>query len=283
MKIVWIADFGIQHNIGGAQRTDSLVIESGKKLGHNITMFHHDSNINILFDEKYDLVVSGNLEILSRSSSVMRFINSAKYHIRFEHDSNAYLSSSARQELFTNADKVFWLSKYHHEMFKVMYGNYLDQCNSYYVPSPIDITKFKDLGLERSNKTLYVGYFHPLKGTNEFLKYAMKNPDKEFVMAGWSSGYSVESSLVNFKNIEFIGKQRHDQMPRLFNAYRTMYYHPVKFEPFCRSVAEAIVCGMDVDVSDNIGAVHFYNEVGKEEFINAVGNSANKFWEYVNV
>ena len=33
MRVLWITDFGIHHNIGGSQRTDSFIIEEGKRRG----------------------------------------------------------------------------------------------------------------------------------------------------------------------------------------------------------------------------------------------------------
>ena len=65
MKVLWISDFGIKHNIGGAQRSNQLVIEEGQRQGHHIIEFNYDSEDSILRGT-YDLVVSSNLEVLSR-------------------------------------------------------------------------------------------------------------------------------------------------------------------------------------------------------------------------
>ena len=60
MKVLWIADFGLQHNIGGAQRTDSFVIQEGINRGHDIVFLNYDTPSDVLNDT-YDLVVTGNL------------------------------------------------------------------------------------------------------------------------------------------------------------------------------------------------------------------------------
>ena len=47
MNVLWVADFSLKHNIGGAQRSDAILIEEGRKLGHTITEFNIDSITNV--------------------------------------------------------------------------------------------------------------------------------------------------------------------------------------------------------------------------------------------
>ena len=70
-------------------------------------------------------------------------------------------------------------------------------------------------------------------------------------------------------------------MPILYNKYKTMYYHPQKFEPFCRSVGEAILCGMETDTSENIGAVADHRILGIEQMRENCNNSPSKWWSIV--
>ena len=55
--VLWVADFGIRHNQGGAQRSDSIIISEGRKTGMNITEFNYDVNPAI-FHNKYDVIVT---------------------------------------------------------------------------------------------------------------------------------------------------------------------------------------------------------------------------------
>ena len=278
MKILWVADFGLPHNIGGSQRTDSFVIEEGRNRGHEIVTFNHDSQ-DALLAADYDMVVSNNLEALSRSRpNVIAFLLQHPNHIRFEHDSNSYLTPDARKALFNSTKKNIFLSDFHYKSFVHLYGDIFpnaEVCSPY-----IDPETFKDNGQEREDATLYVGFFHFLKGTNNFMEKVVMNPDKKFVVAGWGDPF-YENNMKSFKNVEFLGKVSHDEMPLLFNRYTKLYYHPEKFEPFCRSVGEAIMCGIEPDTSNNIGAVADYITLGLEKMRENCSTSDKKWWGIV--
>ena len=65
MKVLWVSDYTLKHSQGGAQRSNNLIIEEGKKRGHQILEFSVDSPDNLLTPD-YDLMVSSNLEALSK-------------------------------------------------------------------------------------------------------------------------------------------------------------------------------------------------------------------------
>ena len=110
MKVLWISDFGISHSIGGAQRSNQIMIDEGVRRNHLITEFNYNTDRNVL-NHNYDLVVSSNLEILSRSySDIVTYISSANKHVRLEHDANRYLSQENREILFGSCDKAFFLT-----------------------------------------------------------------------------------------------------------------------------------------------------------------------------
>ena len=141
MKVLWISDFGITHNIGGAQRSNQLVIEEGQRQGHSITEFNYDSNNSVLNDS-YDLTISSNLEVLSRNlpEIIQYIVSNSKRHARIEHDSNRYLQPHDRKLLFGSCDKAFFLTKFHYNQFTEMYGDIFK--NVIIVPDPIDANFF---------------------------------------------------------------------------------------------------------------------------------------------
>ena len=277
MRILWVADFGLQHNIGGSQRTDSFVIKEGRERGHEIIPFNYDTPSDLL-NESYDMVVSNNLESLGRRADVLQFLLQHPNHVRFEHDSNAYLSKDVRKALFNSTKKNIFLSDFHHKSFVHLYGDIfpnVEICSPY-----IDPKEFNDKKAHREDAVLYIGFFHFLKGTNKFMDYVLSNPDKKFVVAGWGDRV-YESNFKSFRNVKFLGKVKHEDMPNLFNQYKTLYYHPEKFEPFCRSVGEAILCGMEVDTSNNIGAVADHIQLGTEKLREACSTSDKRWWSLV--
>ena len=277
-KILWVADFGLRHNSGGAQRTDSYMIAELESSGFSVTVFHHDSDTQV-FNQEYDLVVSGNLEMLSRSSDIMNYLISHPNHIRFEHDSNAYLSVEHRRMLFGSTTKNIFLSDFHHSTFVELYGDIFP--NPAVCVSPIDTKRFRNLNPENKiNGTLSVGFMHTLKGTNRFFVEAVRNPDKDFYYAGWGSPH-LTRVMQAITNINHLGKIEYEEMPSLLNRYTDFFYHPLKFEPFCRSVAEAIICGMNVDCGENVGSLHHFRKVGRDQFVKDCQESPKRFVELV--
>ena len=277
MKVLWIADFALKHNIGGAQRTDSFIIEEGENRGHSIQFFNYDSPDDLLQGE-FDLVVTGNLENLYRRNNVVEWVLSHPFHVRYEHDSNSYLPQQLRKDLFGSTRHNFFLSEFHLKTFKELYGDIFP--NADIVTSPINTKLFFNRENNRENKTLYMGFMHFLKGTQNFFRYAMMNPDKRFVVAAWGPQNLVRTAK-SLPNVEWLGKVDYDRVPDLLNKYETLYYHPMKFEPFCRAVGEAILCGMKLDCSDNIGAVHDFNKHGLEGLRKLCSESPAKFWDIV--
>lgn len=277
-NILWVADFGLQHNSGGAQRTDSYMISALQSAGFSVTVFHHDGDTKV-FNQAYDLVISGNLEMLSRSPDVMSYLISHPNHIRFEHDSNAYLNNDQRKMLFGSTTKNIFLSDFHHSTFVELYGDIFP--NPDICVSPIDTERFKNTGQEtKIEGTLSVGFMHYLKGTNKFFTEAIRNSDKDFYYAGWGSPH-LTRVMRGIPNIKLLGKIEYEEMPSLLNRYAKFFYHPLKFEPFCRSVAEAIICGMDVDCGENIGSLHHFRKVGRDQFVKDCQESPKRFVELV--
>jgi glycosyltransferase involved in cell wall biosynthesis len=278
MKVLLISDYSLSHTSGGAQRSNDLLMQKGREIGHFISEFNYDSDPNYILNQHYDVVISSNLEAISNTNAdVIRWISTHPYHVRLEHDSNRYLSPEIRHALFSSCKKSFFLSKFHHKNFVESYGDYF--VNIEIVADPIDASLFFNNNKKREDKILYVGFMHPLKGTNDFLSYCLSNPDLNFVVAGWASDDNYIRSCHALGNVEMLGKLEYEDMPSLYNTYSKMFYKPLFYEPFCRSVAEALMCGMEVDSNDLIGSVHLYKEVGHDAFVSQCDKAPEIFWE----
>jgi len=162
-------------------------------------------------------------------------------------------------------------------------NNYGDIFNNVkIVADPIDTDIFYNQNQEREDKILYVGFMHELKGTLSFFEFAMDNPQLRFVVAGW--GTKVFDFLArNTPNVEYLGTIVHEDMPKLFNKYETLFYSPIIPEPFCRSVAEGTLCGIKLMSSSSniIGCMHEFRELGKEKFIENCKNAPEIFWKSI--
>jgi hypothetical protein len=281
MRVLWITDFGIHHNIGGSQRTDSFIIEEGKRRGVEIDFVHFDytalieSVLPADSIERYNYVVSGNLEVIyTRRKDIWNYLLSCKNHVRLEHDANSYLSKEDREKLFGSTIQNIFLSEYHYDQFRIMYGDIFGK-NWEVVASPIPSEQFfdqgkerKDATLERKDATLYCGFFHYLKGTANFIETVLNNPDKKYAVAGWGENCWESPLKYSFDNVEWLGKVNHSQMANLYNSYKTLYYHPNKFE--------------QLDCSDNIGAVQMIKRYNLDFMRERCNNSPKKFWELLS-
>ena len=276
MKILLVSDFGIRHSLGGAQRSNQLILDEGIERGHDISIYHYDTDQSVLWDN-YDLVISSNLEIISRTNPmILQYCVTSPNHVRLEHDFCRYLDNNIREYLYTSCVKTFFLTNYHYKKFVEYYGDYFE--NVEIVPDPISKHRFYDMGLERKDDILYVGFMHPLKGTDNFINYVINNTDKTFTVAGWGDS-RYEDFMKSASNVNFFGKIDYADMVQLYNSHKQMYYNPDFDEPFCRAVGEALMCGVDIiGDSNKIGSLYMYQD-DPASFADQCDNAAKTFWE----
>ena len=278
MKILFISDFTLQQRQGGAQVSNSLIIEEGRRLGYQIDEHHHNSSI-VDFLTSYDLVVNSNLEAISKTSPAkLNMIERLPNSVRLEHDSCSYLSNGERRILFNNSKKNFFLSDYHYSFFKDLYGDYFK--NAVIVYDPINTKIFKKEEKKKKYDVVYCGYLHPLKGLNNLLNFARNNPDRKVDVFGWSDR-NPHSLFEGEKNIIFNGSCEHHETASIFQQARAVFHAPIVNEPFCRMIAEALLCGVEEIIGDRskIGSYLEFEKVGYENFKNGCEGAARKFWE----
>jgi glycosyltransferase involved in cell wall biosynthesis len=276
VKVLLISDFGIEHTPGGAQRSNEIIIREGERRGHNISKFHYDYTSFPLLDE-YDVVISSNLEVISKYyPRLVETIPLLDNHVRLEHDSNTYWNQDFRKFFWSSCKLSFFLTDFHHSFFKEMYGDIFN--NVRIIPDPID-RSFRNMNLKRTGKIGYVGYFHYLKGTGNFLNFVNENKQKKFIVAGWGDK-EWEDKIRSLQNVEFLGKVNHDDMPTYYNTIASLYYNPICNEPFCRSVGEALMCGTEiVGESKRIGSLEMYKS--QPNFKSQCMNAAVNFWKEI--
>lgn len=279
-KILWLSDYNLTEAPGGAQRSDKMIIDQGKLLGYNILKVTHNEINDKLDINSFDIVISSNIHALTMiKKDLIDQISKHKCHIRLEHDSNEYLTKEDRIKLFKNCYKTIFLSDFHLRFFKHFYGDIFKNVEIIY--DPIDSLHFTDLKNEREEKILFAGYLHPLKGAYEFFEYALQNKDKQFVVAGWPLNNVIRHLLSSIPNIEYLGLVDHSKMPFVYNKYKYMFYTPNLNEPFCRSIAEAVLCGMKIltNSKDKIGCLLEIEKHGIDDFREKCSKAGLKFWQ----
>ena len=277
MKVLFISDFTLEQRQGGAQVSNSIIIEEGRKLGYEIIEHHHSSSI-VDFLSSYDLVVNSNLEAISKiSPAKLDMIERLPNSVRLEHDSCSYLSAGDRRILFNNSKKNFFLSEYHYSFFKDLYGDHFK--NPTIVYDPIDTKIFTRKKTSKSYDVVYCGYLHPLKGLNNLLNFARRNPDRQVDVFGWSDR-NPQGLFEGEKNIKFRGSCKHHETASVFQKANAVFHAPIVNEPFCRMIGEALLCGVEEVIGDTskIGAYLEFEKVGYEKFKDGCQGAAEKFW-----
>ena len=282
-RVLFVSDFDLKEAPGGAQISNSEIIKTGQDLGYQITEHFHNSSITD-FLSHYDLLISSNMAAIAKSADKINFILKHKNHVRLEHDSCQYLTEQGRKLIFGSSKKNFFLSDFHLSFFKQLYGDIFGDTEIIY--DPIDTEIFKKSNLEKIYDVVYCGYLHPDKGFQNLLEFAERNTNRKIDVFGMADKIINVKSLDSLHNItvhdQWLEKE---QVAKVFQQSNAVFHSPIVNEPFCRMVAEAILCGVEeiIGSPNKIGSCLEFQKVGYNEFSNSCKNAANKFWQKVNL
>ena len=281
MNILFISDFNLSHNAGGAQVSNDLIIKRGVELGHNITLHNYDSSpLNLI--HRYDLVISSNLEAINQTSKyIFDFILNHHNHVRLEHDSCSYLDNELRKRIFTSSKINFFLSEFHVSFFEKSYGNYFNNIEIVY--DPLDIKLFYNNNSEKIYDIVYCGFLHELKGINNLIKFAQDNPNRKIDIFGWSEDENIFKKINLINNISINSKKTIFEIADIYRKSKYIYHSPIVNEPFCRMVGEALLCGCDFIGDENkVGSLQEFKKYGLEYFSKQCSSAVDTFWQKIN-
>ena len=280
MKILIISDFSLEQNPGGAQVSNDAIIRSGIERGHSIELMTHSCSPTLLL-QNYDIIVSSNLESIYQKDSTKHVLNTIinhPYHVRLEHDSCSYLSEEDRRLLFDSAKISFFLSEFHIDFFRELYGDYFQ--NVFISYDPIDTSIFCKKESQLKYDVVYCGFLHPLKGIESLVGFAKSNKSRDIAVFGWPEqvGKEVEKMA---QNIEYKGRASHEEIASIFQSSKAIYHSPLVREPFCRMVGEALLCGVEevIGATEKIGSYLEFRKYGRESFEDRCNNAENIFWQ----
>jgi len=280
MRILFISDFNISQFNGGAQISNDIIIKKGRELGHEIIEFNYDSSpINFIY--RYDLVISSNLNIISmQMPNVIDYIINSENHARLEHDSCLYLDNQTRKKLFQSCKKTFFLSNFHLDFFKETYGDYF--INNEIVYDPINTDIFNNKNLEKIYDIVYCGFLSELKGCKNLIKFCKENPNRKIDIFGWAEDEELLKELQSLNNVKIHNKVGHIEVADILKKSKYIYHSPVLNEPFCRMVAEALLCGCKFIGNENkIGSIQEYLKEGEIKFKQNCQNASEIFWSKI--
>ena len=271
-KVLWLTDHTIEDvPAGGAEITDSYVIQAGESLGYNISIVRPHQFKSA--DLKTDLVIISNNYEFPRPA-INKVIDELPY-IAYSHDCGRW-KEVVRQhkDMFTKALGSIFLSPLHRDQFLP----YLDGKNIYCVPPymPLD---FYDYGLIRNNKVIYAGNLFEGKGLYTVADFAAQNPKLQFDFYYKRSSKSVERRLKQLSNCNLIGYVPKEKLPEVLNKYSYFIHIPVDVEGFGRAATEAYLCGCEMFINDKVAAFSF--DWDYQDFRNNTLNGHYYFWDCV--
>lgn len=269
MRILWIADYSVKEHKGGAQQTNDVMIQAGRKLGHSISLYTGGS-LPKSFD-RYDIIILNNITKYEKAQ-IKALVDTGKC-IRYEHD---YWVAENYPELYKDIKHTIFLSPLHKTIAEEKVKYKIN--NSSLVPSPIDSSLFQ-LGEEKEKGTvLWVGNICKEKGSDGFIEFVENNPNYSFYIAGW--GAEVEP-IEDLDNVKFLGELELKDLVKEYQRCEYFYHRPLWNEPFGRSVIEAYLCGCNLLVSDNVGAISWDWDFSNYDLIQKKTQSQSNFWKVV--
>ena len=117
---------------------------------------------------------------------------------------------------------------------------------------------------------------------NNLIKYAAENPTRRIDIFGWGDG-DIASAFNDIVNIKFHGVKDYKEIADIFKKSKAIYHHPIVNEPFCRMVAEALLCGVTevIGSKEKIGSYLEFEKVGREEFAKKCSEATENFWNKI--
>lgn len=291
MKVLFVSDFA-SDKPGGAQLSNRKIIEKGRDLGFDITELNINSS-RLPLSFQYDVVITSNFDWFLKEPDINFIfdkITEHSCHVRYEHDSCTYFAPQIRKKFMESVKLNLFLSDFHLQFFQNDYGDLYQ--NNAIVYDPIDTEIFKTKDVEKEYDYIYCGYVHPLKGFLNYARLVEQNPDKKFCLIGWSDdsshdhfrhhNFNLQKFLETNKNLTLLNYQTQEKVAEYFQKSKKIFHKPMVNEPFCRMVAEALLCGCEFEGNKNtIGSYLEYNKHGAEAFKEGCKNAADLFWAQI--
>jgi glycosyltransferase involved in cell wall biosynthesis len=169
-------------------------------------------------------------------------------------------------DLMKKAVKFITASPLHGATIESYLGSPLKNLYPYLVE--VDAAKFKNLNIDRDIEYITVGAMNPWKGT----RVACEKYGKDLTVIG----YGDDNLIANGSN--FVGKIMNNELPSWYNRSKNFVHLPQWKESFSITTAEAYLCGCNVLVNDNVGAMSFNEDLSDPDTYN---NSTEKLQKMI--
>jgi len=289
MKIAWFNDYSIEQYVGGATITNQIMINEGRKRGHEIIVFTHDQDIKFEHElDKFNIIILNNINMFKEG--VISFIIHNKKYVNYVHDYGFCQYRNLRCDscnencspspffikLFANSKLNIFLSPLHLENHKKFFGMTLR--DAIFIPSPLEKGMFHP-NKTKKNEYLFVGVLMNHKGINQVLDYADSQKIK-LNIAGKKINKEVAERIDKYHN--YLGEFKYEEMPKIYGNYSYMLTNPQWDEPFGRVYSEALASGCNIikfQKSHKTG-IESYN-LPNEDMLDLCYSAPELFWDEV--
>ena len=137
------------------------------------------------------------------------------------------------------------------------------------------------LNKEREKGTLWVGHIYPDRGLEDLKQRILDNPEQQFIVCG-SGHFELLPNI--YPNMTLVPNVPHTALPQYYNRYTDFLYSPLRPETFCRIVAEALLCGINMDLDGKehfLPAYQLYEKVGMEKFRDTFKKAPEDFYNRI--
>lgn len=265
-KVIWVSDRNYPEYNGGAERTDYVIREAGKKLGIDIEW------TNDIPKNEADFYVISNIHLWS-DDKAREFLDQEPKTLFFVHDPlmHSWYTQAIRQSFCT----VF-MSPRHAKAYtkKFLVPNHFIQPHGI---EPKDLERFKPL--PKKDYYLYVGDMNDYKGIGNVYQWAIDNPKEE--VRCWGRNFARFPFFAdNFKYYGFLPEK---WLAKILGEARYFIHLPNLVDPCPRMIMFAYLAGCTVIGNDNIGLSSYdWPWDDKEKIKEILKKAPKEFWYKVD-
>ncbi|MEA1940016.1 MAG: hypothetical protein U9N03_05065 [Candidatus Caldatribacteriota bacterium] len=273
--IVWIQDM---EKLGGAELSNKVVVDEGRKEGFNIVeMTPYNFSRELL--RKAKLIILNNIWYfgVGQMESILECLFEDKIpYVKYEHDMRELSRLGFSLPLFKHAVMDVFISPMH-------LTKHLDKMEiprSLVLPLAIDVDRWKPNKIKRiKNRVVNTcGKLHS-KGLMNMKTFVDSHPDKEFVFYT-SENKLVKQMFANNERVKLNKPVKNGYLPRSYNGAEYLVHLPDTFWAGERIVFEAVLCGCKVIMNENVGHASWDWDWEDEKFLRKELKQAPiKFWE----
>lgn len=285
MKIGWLQNVDFLSIPGGAEFTDRAHFRFIEKQGIEQTIYTPQS---VQFLSHVDLLIISNI-IQFQPSTIKKLCERYPY-VFFIHD---YYPLCKHQlsypkilkckkcgskkfwlSIIQNAKRIIWLSPLHRKAWLYACPELWDTPYAV-IPSPIDVSLFYDMKLEREKNSVICLNPYSFKGADNLVKFAEEHNEYKYY---WVGNTDTEDKLRQFTKLGYIP---YFELNRILNRCEYWIELPFTPQPCERQALEAVLAGCKLIVNRMVGATSYKWFRDKERLRKEVSGAPRRFWEAI--